>query len=290
MKILVTALPESDWWGKGMPVYTDNWLMSKGDVPRPNVVRSAHNRLVSALKKVCDVTVLPFPPIFEINALYKHDFIFCRDSFINVGNGRFVMSNFAERGRQDEAIFMKKYLEDFDLEVYSLSNDAHAEGGEFYVLPDDDLLFAGVHRNNRKGVHEVAKISNIKNICIVESSSFHLDTNFCVLIGKTGHCVGVIACLSTITNKNEVISFCQSHGLAVLDINPIDGMGTPDEPGSLAVNSLALPGKLVGCAKFKTFGVEEKIKSLGIKHIVTPLHDLTFTAGGVHCLTNEITD
>lgn len=288
MKILVTDLPNTDWWGKGMPLYANNWLMAQGNIPRPEVVRDAHARLVAALQKITNVVVLPFPAVFDVDHLYKHDFVFTRDSFISVGSGNFVISNFSERQRQDEAESMKKYLQKLGMTIHILPNDAYAEGGEFYIPPKDNLMFAGVNRNNRKGVQEVAKIGGIQNVCIVDNPGFHLDTNFCVLVGENGHCVGVIACLSVIKNREEVIAFCQSHHLTVLDVDPIDGMGTPDAPGSFAANSQAFPGKLVGCARFETPGIEKKIKELGIEHIVVPLYDLKFSGGSVHCLTNEL--
>ena len=45
----------------------------------------------------------------------------------------------------------------------------------------------------------------------------------------------------------------------MIDALPIDGMGAPDEPGTLLVNCLAFPGIPVGCAKFQTPHIEETI-------------------------------
>ncbi len=271
-----------------MPTHANNWLTAQGNIPRADIVRDAHARLLAVLQKITDVTLLPFPSQFDVEGLYKHDFIFVRDSFINAGNGHFIVSNFSERQRQDEAVYMKTYLQSLGLTIHELPDDAHAEGGEFYILPKDNLMFAGVNRNNEKGVREVAKIGGIQNVCIVDNPGFHLDTNFCVLVDKSGQCVGVIACLSVIKNRDDVVSFCRSHTLVMLDADPVDGMGTPKGPGSFAANSQAFPGKLVGCARFETPGIEQKIKALGIEHIVVPLSDLKFSGGSVHCLTNEL--
>ena len=178
MKILVSELPESDWWGKGMPHHANNWLTTQGNIPRPDIVRDAHRRFVSALQKVTDVLLLPFPEKFDTGGLYKHDFIFLRDSYISAGPGRVIVSNFSERQRQDEAVYMKAYLTALGLTVYTLSDDAYAEGGEFYLVPCDTLMFAGLTRNNTKGVSEVAALTGSTRVCVVINPAFHLDTNF----------------------------------------------------------------------------------------------------------------
>ncbi len=271
-----------------MPVYEHNWLMKQGNIPRPEVVRDAHHRLVAELQRVSDVLTLPFPEQFNTDNLYKHDFIFVRDSYISVGKRHVIISNFSARGRQDEAGYMEKYMTALGLTVSTVSPDAYAEGGEFYLLPKDNLMFAGVMRSNQKGVEEVARISGIRNVCVVKNPAFHLDTNFTIVKDSHDHCVAVIACLSVIENRAEVIDFCRKHTIEVIDALPIDGMGAPDEPGTFAVNCLAFPGILVGCAKFQTPHIEETIHSMGIRHIVVPLYDLKFSAGAVHCLTNEL--
>jgi N-dimethylarginine dimethylaminohydrolase len=288
MKILVSELPKSDWWGKGMPAYAHNWLMSQGNIPRPDVVRDAHKRFLSELQKITDVIVLPFPEKFDVDHLYKHDFIFVRDSYIHAGGKHVIISNFSERGRQDEAEYMEMYLTSLGCTVHKLSPDAQAEGGEFYMLPKDNLLFAGVTRNNKKGVEEVSRIANIENVCIVKNPAFHLDTNFTVLVDSHDHCVGVVGCFSVIENRQEVEAFCKKHSLECIHVNPVDGIGTPEEPGSFAANSQAFPGVIIGCAHFETPGVEERIHSMGIRHIVVPLYDLKFSGGSFHCLTNEL--
>ncbi len=288
MKILVSELPKSDWWGRGMPHHANNWLTDSGNIPRPDIVRDAHKRFIAALRKVCEVLVLPFPEKFDTKKLYKHDFIFLRDSYISAGRGSVIISNFSERSRQSEALYMKAYLTALGLTVHTLSDSAHAEGGEFYLAPRDNLLFAGFTRNNKKGIEEVAKVTGISDVCTVINPAFHLDTNFSILQDLRGHCVGVVACLSVIKNRKDVEVFCKAHNLEIIELNPVDGMGTPDEPGSFAANSQAFPGVLVSCARFETPGVEEKIKTMGIRHVVVPLYDLKFSGGSVHCLTNEL--
>lgn len=271
-----------------MPHYKNNWLMAQDNIPRPEIVRDAHLRLLHALREVANVTVVPFPQEFDTQERYIHDFIFVRDSFLFVGDNTVIISNYSEHGRKHEAQFMERYLSRKGYRIYTLSPDAYAEGGEFYVLHNERVLFAGLNRNSIQGVREVVRLSGIDAVCIVRTSAFHLDTNFSVLLGDDGQCVGVIAVLSAIKNAREVAAFCRTRRIPVIEIDPTDGMGDPQSPGSLAANSLALPGVLVGCSHFTTNGVEEAIADLGIRHIVVPLYDLKFSGGSVHCLTNEL--
>lgn len=288
MNILISELPKSDWWGLGMPHYKNNWLMAEGNIPRPDIVRDAHARLVSALEKVVPLTRIPFPEQFDTPQTYKHDFIFVRDSYIAVAADTAVISNFSERQRQDEAHFMQTYLKDRVKRMYTLPSGAYAEGGEFQILHKDRIMFAGINRNNKRGIEEISRLSGIEDICIVKTGAFHLDTNVSVLLNREGNCIGVIAAMSQIQNAREVSDFCSTHRLDLFAIDPIDGMGGPDEPGTLAANALALPGVLIGCAHFMTPGLEEKIVHAGIEHVVVPLYDLKFSGGSVHCLTNEL--
>lgn len=288
MNILISELPQSDWWGRGMPQYKNNWLMAQNNIPHPEIVRDAHARLVSALQEVVALTIIPFPTQFDTREKYIHDFIFVRDSFVSIGNRAVVISNYSERGRQEEAGFMKRFLRSRGFRILTVPEDAHAEGGEFAILQRERILFAGVNRNNREGVQQVAGHAGIEKVCLVRTRAFHLDTNFTVLLGSDGACVAVLAALDAIENAYEVVQFCRNHHVNLIAIDPADGMGDPQNPGSLAANSLGLPGALVGCARFITPGVEEKITALGIKHVVVPLYDLKFTGGSVHCLTNEL--
>ena len=262
--------------------------MARQRKPRQEVVRRAHKKFSQVLTSLVSVHTIAFPKALDTQGLYRHDFIFIRDSFIARPDGAVLVSNFSERQRQEEAHYMKSYLEDLGRQVHSISDGAYIEGGELHYLPVENLLFAGVIRNNAKGVAKVAKFLGVGDVCIVETAAFHLDTNMAVVKGANGACVGIFACQRAIKNYQEVAKFCNKHGLPLLPLELVDGIGTPRQLGTFAVNSLALPGVLVSCAAFATAGVEEKLKIWGIKHIVVPLEDLTFSGGSIHCLTNEL--
>lgn len=287
MKISFVSLPRFAWWGSGTPAYENNLAMKLGSIPDQKKVIEEHTNVLKTLKKYCQVELFSFPAELDSNGLNKHDFIFSRDSFISNQSGEVVISNFSERERQAEAEQMALFLEQKGYRTYRLNSNAFAEGGEFYYCLKDDILFAGICRNNIHGISETARLLKIDNIQIVESDSFHLDTVFTILIDKDGHLAAIIVCLELIKNSKSIEQFAKKRQVELINISPVDTIGV-DGKGKISVNCLAVPGFLIGGDKFKTPGVEEKIKSLGITHIIEPASQFKLSGGGIHCLVNEL--
>mgnify|MGYP003393559728 FL=1 len=287
MRVSLTKLPKYPWWGTGTPAYENNLAMKLGATPNQQLVEKQHQSVFQTLQKYAQVELFPFPQELDTNALNKHDFVFTRDGFISNQRGDIVISNFAERERQAEAELMANYLEKKGYRLHRLSANSYAEGGEFYYAPKDDLLFAGICRNNMEGIIETAKLLNIKNIQIVKSDSFHLDTVFTLLLDSKGYLAGIIVCLDLIKNKEEIEEFAKKKNIELINVRPIDTIDNDGE-GRITVNCLSLPGFLLGGDEFKTPGVEQKIKDLGIKHIITSVSQFKMSGGGIHCLVNEL--
>lgn len=288
MKILFAELPKHDWWGKGMPVYEDNWIMINGTIPNQETTRQEHLKCLNTLRDYSEVLLIPFPDELDSNNKYKHDFVFQRDMFISNQKGDIVICNFSANGRQPEADYMRKYLKKIGLKTHNLSSSSHLEGGECHYLSRRNLLFAGIHRNNHSGIKEITKILGISKVFIVKANSYHLDTVFTVLLDSNNDLAGVLTCPNQIDNKNELITFLAKNEILLIELDEIDTIGTKEKIGNFATNSLALPGVLIGGARFQTEGVEDRINSLGIKHIITPTSQFNLSAGSVHCLTNEL--
>lgn len=284
MQLLMSQLPDSDWWGKGTPVYENNWSMELGRIPKAAVTRNEYRNIVKTVQKYTDLTIIPFPKKLDPS---KHDAVFVRDSFISNQQGTIVMSHYTERARQEETDHLRTYLKKQNFTVHELSWDAHAEGGEFYFLKKQNLLIAGSARNNKKGVIETAHYLNTNELFIIESPAYHVDTVATVLLSATGFLTGIIACLRLIKNKTALKAFAKKHTVPVIDIEPKDAI-TQDGKGRLVVNCLPLPGILIGGGTFITPGVEEKIAALGINHVTTPATQFLLSGGGIHCLTNEL--
>lgn len=287
MKISYTLLPKYPWWGSGTPAYENNLAMKLGALPNQELVVKEHTQALKTLQKHLEVEVFPFPSTLDANGLNKHDFVFTRDAFISSQKGSMVISNFSEKERQAEAEEMAKYLEEKGYKINRLSEGSYAEGGEFYVSFKDDLIFAGICRNNIHGISETARLLGINNIQLIESDSFHLDTVFTLLLGKDGHLKGVIVCLDLVKNGKSIQVFAKKRNIELINVLPIDTIGD-DGKGNISVNCLPVPGYLIGGDLFKTPGVEERIKKLGIKHVITPVSQFKLSGGGIHCLVNEL--
>lgn len=288
MKILVSDLPKSNWWGIGMPHYKNNWAMVAGTVPDQKLVENEHQQLIDTLKNVVDVELIPFPRSFDTPEITEHDYVFVRDTFISNQKGEAVLSNFSERHREPEVEIARRMLKKRNIRTYSLSDDAFAEGGEFYYCALEEILFAGLCRNNKKGVDEVTKYLNVKKLCIVETDAFHLDTIFTTLVDKSGKTVAVLTCPAQIKNWTVVEIFLKKHAIQLIEIDQTDTIGRPGHIGRMATNCSSLPGILIGGALFSTPRVEDKIRSMGIERMISPVTQFQLSGGGIHCLTNEI--
>lgn len=287
MKILISGLPESNWWGKGTPVYENNWSMEEGIIPNQKLVEEEYAQILENLRKFAEIEIIPFPPELDTDQQYKHDAVFVRDAFISNQKGKVVLTNFSEKDRQVETEHLGKYLHNNGFDIHTLSQDAYMEGGEYYFSKKDNILFSGISRSNRLGVEETAKHLEVDEVLIVETDAFHMDTVFTIMLDDEGKLTGIIACLKLIKNKDEITEFAKKQNIHLLEIEPIDSIDF-DGKGKLSVNCLALPGVLLGGHKFLTPGVEEKVAELGINHSITPITQFLHSAGGYHCLTNEL--
>jgi N-dimethylarginine dimethylaminohydrolase len=287
MKILISELPKSNWWGKGSEAYDNDWAMEEGVIPNHQQVLIEYKSFAENLQKYAEIDIIPFPDELDINNLYKHDAIFIRDSFISNQKGEMVIANFSERKRQIERDHVRDYLQKNGYRTFELADDAYMEGGEYYFSKNDNTLFSGISRSNKKGVEETAKLLGVKEVLIVETDAFHMDTVFTIILDKSGLLCGLIACPKLIKNMDIIREFVKKNNIELIEIDPIDSIDF-DGKGKISVNCLPLPGVLLSGNEFLTQGVEEKIKKLGVTHSVTPITQFLHSAGGYHCLTNEL--
>lgn len=283
----MSSLPVSDWWGRGTPVYENNWSMTLGKIPDPQISRTEHAAVVEAVKNNSELKIIPFPNKLDTKKVYKHDAVFVRDSFISNQKGSIVMSNYKAKERQIETEHLKNLLLQNNFRIHTLSENAYAEGGEFYFVADENILFAGISRNNKKGITETAKYLSVTKLFIVKSQAYHLDTVLTILLNKNGKLIGIIACLALIQNSTELKKFADMLHIPVIDILPYDAIDY-EGMGKIAVNCLPLPGVLIGGETFDTPGLEKKLRQMKINHIINPVTQFHLSGGGTHCLTNEL--
>ena len=295
MKILISQLPKNKWWGHGTPIYKNNPAMKKGLVPDQELVE-IEMHIMSKLFHLLpfELIEIDFPKYLD-QAKSKernHDFVFVRDLFISDQDSKIIISSFSEKVRQIESDVMQKLLESMKYTTYRIPNNIHAkaEGGEFYFCKGSGLLFSGACRNNRRGAEWIAQEFNVKDLLIMKSDIFHLDTFFTPVISKGNKVVAVITCLSLMDRESqeELEKFSIKHNFKIIKIDLKDSIGTSTQLGDFSVNCEPLPGYLVGPARFRSKKVNSTLKELQVKHITIPTTQFRLSGGGVHCLTNEI--
>ena len=292
MKILISQLPNSPWWGKGVPMYDDNPAMRLGASPNQSLLRSERLKLISILNELgVEVVELPFPTIFNTEPI-KHDFVYIRDPFITNQNGKAVILRMKEPTRRGESTMAGQLLEKMGLEIVRIPDKPglYAEGGEFYFCPAENILFSGQCRNSVSGMEAVAEALNVSELVIIQSHSYHLDTYFTPVLNREGHVCALILCMDIVSVKSsrDLREFAERKNIPIIDIPLEDAIGTAANPGSFAANALPLPGVLIGPNHFSDRTIDDQLKEMGVKRIVTPTTQFELSGGSIHCITNEL--
>ena len=191
IKIALSDLPKKDWWGSGIVAYQDNDMMVDGAKPKQAILESEYHKLVNMIKSVgLETTIVPFSNVLEKEE--KFDFIFMRDHFLCNTDKKIVMCNMRLDERLNEANFVVETMEKSGYIVSYLPNqDCLAEGGEFFYLPKENILLAGLCRNNLKGAESMAALMGVDQLHIIESSGYHLDTAICPIFNNEYDCIGI---------------------------------------------------------------------------------------------------
>jgi len=327
MRICITR-PPPRWWPEGLPRYENNRAMEFAAehhiVPSSRAVAQEFEQLRSTLARWADVHVFDFPEDLDRAQPPRHDFVFCRDSFIAGPGGKIVMASFQERLRNREAEHYLRSLRELGYDPILAPVDAHIEGGEVFYLPGDDMLISGLNRANRAGIRFLAETFGTSRVYTFPTLAFHLDTSFCPVLDRDARLVAVLAFTEFFTPSGQeaLEAFAAETGVEVLPVHPEDSVGpvvgnrrdhvedvwvppaSLDRPedrakfqresrrarslGQYCVNCLSLPGVLIGTSHFVSPGVEDRLQDLGIQHVTTPLTQYRYSAGGVHCATNEL--
>ena len=113
MKIIISSLPNNNWWGRGMPKYGDNPAMIAGTIPNQIILENEWNNLKNKLTDYAfNLEIIPFP--IDLDGKnpnnWKHDFIFIRDLFIGNQKGEVVIARFRETQRRNEELLIERWL------------------------------------------------------------------------------------------------------------------------------------------------------------------------------------
>ena len=292
MKVAISSLPQSPWWGEGIISYEDNPFMKNGVIPNQALLIKERDNLINILKRnEIEVIEFPFPEKLE-KTTYGYDYVFIRDGFISDLNGKALILNFSQKNRQPETKLIADHLEKLNYELKELptKNNIFAEGGEFYFCPRDKILFSGINRNTIKGAEEVASFLNVNQLIIIETSSFHLDTVFTTVFDKYGNLKAVVFCDELISKKStkNLGKLKKEFDIELISIGQEDCIGSKNKLGSLAINSFSSPGLLISSSKYSNSLARKKLSELQINLEECPVSQYQLSGGSVHCITNEL--
>jgi len=288
IKIALSDLPEKDWWGSGIVAYQDNDMMVNGAKPKQAILEIEYRKLVNMIESVgLETTIVPFSSVLEKEE--KFDFIFMRDHFLCNTDKKIVMCNMRLEERLNEGTFVVETMEKYGYVVNYLPNqDCLAEGGEFFYLPKENILLAGLSRNNLKGAESMAELMGVDQLHIIESSGYHLDTAICPIFNNEYDCIGINCAKEVFNQKNYNIlkDMCKKYNWELLAIE------NQDMKKSLvarsAMNCLTLPGLLIGTSQIRDTRVKDFSEQNNIEMHVSCVSQFNLSGGSIHCLTNEL--
>ena len=308
MRVFLSTLPKSDWWGKGMPKYEDNPFMENGLVPDASKVRQQWNNLKNTIEQYVSVELIEFPTEFDTSERYLHDFVFVRDSFLTHSSGKVVLAKFAELNRKYETTYVYKYFEQLqnkrnvlnNLRIFTLSDNELMEGGEFLYLPYENVGIFGNSRANIKGIKRVVDIFGLDKYFVVKSEGFHLDTIMSVVKGADGKTCCILVSKENVQSSDVLNEIEDFLNVPVVNIPAEFSIGRKNNGllvrnnknskfvklGNMAINGLSLPGVFISSFKFSD-KIERILENRGITHIIADVSEFHKSGGSVHCLTNE---
>ena len=288
IKIALSDLPKKDWWGSGIVAYQDNDMMVDGVKPNQAILESEYHKLVNMIKSVgLETTIVPFSNVLEKEE--KFDFIFMRDHFLCNTDKKIVMCNMRLEERLNEGNFVVETMEKSGYIVSYLPNqDCLAEGGEFFYLPKENILLAGLCRNNLKGAESMAALMGVNQLHIIESSGYHLDTAICPIFNNEYDCIGINCAKEVFDDKNYKVlkNLCSKHGWELIDIENYNQKQSLE--ARAAMNALTLPGILISGAPILSKKVQDFTAVNNIQMYISSVSQFNLSGGSVHCLTNEL--
>ena len=244
--------------------------------------------LINMIKSVgLETTIVPFSNVLEKEE--KFDFIFMRDHFLCNTDKKIVMCNMRLEERLNEGNFVVETMEKSGYMVSYLPNqDCLAEGGEFFYLPKENILLAGLCRNNLKGAESMAGLMGVDQLHIIESSGYHLDTAICPIFNNEYDCIGINCAKEVFDDKNYKVlrNLCLKYGWELIDIENYNQKQSLE--ARAAMNALTLPGILISGAPILSKKVKDFTAANNIQMHISSVSQFNLSGGSIHCLTNEL--
>lgn len=303
-EIIIVDLPKphgniKGCWSKGYPIhkgkteeslnYATVFANENNIIPDQEIIKKDFDFFKKTLKNIGFKThILTFPEELNQENNLHHDAIFIRDSGFMFKN-YWIQANFSVEDRKPEAeVIAKKIKEKFKKEIIIPPKNCFIEFGEviYFKTNQGTFYFGGLSRSNQDGQDFVKEILKSDFYFLIKSEGYHLDTVFSPVISKSNDLIALIVTKNML--DLESLNQLKNLNVEIIEVDQIDSSGEDNELGNYAVNTLVSNGIILNSSKFKTLGVEEKLKSLAIKRFVTPLTYFRYAGGSCHCLTNEI--
>ena len=199
------------------------------------------------------------------------------------------MCNMRLEERLNEGSFVVETMEKSGYMVSYLPNqDCLAEGGEFFYLPKENILLAGLCRNNLKGAESMAELMGVDQLHIIESSGYHLDTAICPIFNNEYDCIGINCAKEVFDDKNYKVlrNLCSKYGWELIDIENYNQKQSLE--ARAAMNALTLPGILISGAPILSKKVKDFTAANNIQMHISSVSQFILSGGAIHCLTNEL--
>ena len=272
IKIVMSELPSIAWWGDGITAYPDNDMVKAGVVPNQTRVIKEHKALVKVISDLeFDVIFIPFSKQLENT------------------NKEIVICNMRLPQRLEETDFVKDTLRELGYTIKILpKNECIAEGGEFFYLPNENILLSGCSRNNKAGAETMAELMGVNSLHIIYSQGYHLDTAISPIFDSSNNCIALMCAKEVFDDNNYKLlrALCKQHNWELLSqyhSNKEESLNA-----RTAMNCLTLPGLLVGTSMIEDKRIMEFVRTNQIEFIATSVSQFNLSGGSVHCLTNEL--
>jgi N-dimethylarginine dimethylaminohydrolase len=191
--------------------------------------------------------------------------------------------------RFDEGKFVVDKLKQLGYTISYLPNqDCLAEGGEFFYLPKENILLAGICRNNIQGAESMAELMDVNKLHLLPSEGYHLDTAICPIFNKDYDCIGINCAKEVFDEKNYATlkELCSKYSWELIAIENYNQKKSLE--ARAAMNALTLPGFLISGAPIVSKKVKDFTSSNNIQMYISSVSQFNLSGGSVHCLTNEL--
>lgn len=201
------------------------------------------------------------------------DMVYVRDHALNLGDGKFLLTNMSNSQREAETNYAQELLEQNGYEVINIDKKYKFEGGDFFQL-EDMIIMGESPRTIRAAIEQIQSLVDVEifMIPICNSRYFHLDTCFFPI--DTNSAIVLHEAFDDSTLSKIKTRFANVYQLNREDVQ------------QFSTNLLVLGQTVLGY-KFST-GLRQFLERSRFKVIEVDVSEYHKGGGSVHCITLEV--